>query len=65
MAGGWRELHKEELQKLYPSPNIAVIISRRIRWAWHVGCMREMRNAYKIFVGKHESERSLVRTRDR
>jgi hypothetical protein len=36
----WRKLHKEELNNLYSSPNIArVIKSRRMRWAGHVARM--------------------------
>jgi hypothetical protein len=32
VARGWRRLHNEELQSLYPSPNIIrVIESRRMR----------------------------------
>jgi hypothetical protein len=43
---GWRRLQSEEPHNLYASPNIIrVINSRRMRWAGHVACMREMRNA--------------------
>jgi hypothetical protein len=28
--------------------------SRKMRWAGNVGCLREMRNAYIILVGKPE-----------
>jgi hypothetical protein len=50
---GWRKLHTEELCNLYVSLNIIVVIKlRRTRWAEHVTCMREMRNAYEILVGK-------------
>jgi hypothetical protein len=28
------------------------VIKRRMRWAGHVACMGEMRNVYKILVGK-------------
>jgi hypothetical protein len=39
------------------SPNIIrVITSRMMRWAGHVAPMEEMRNAYKILVGKTERE---------
>jgi len=35
----------------------------RMRWAGHVARMGEMRNAYKIFVGKLEGKRPLGRPR--
>ena len=36
----WRELHNEELNNLYCSPNIfRVIQSRRMNWAVHVARM--------------------------
>jgi hypothetical protein len=35
------------------SPNISIVIkSRRMRWAGHLERMGELRNAYKILVGK-------------
>jgi hypothetical protein len=50
-TGGWRKLYNKELHNLYSSPNIIRIIkSRRIRWAGHVACMGEMRNAYRIWL---------------
>jgi hypothetical protein len=39
-TGEWKNLHDEELNDLYSSPNIArVIKSRRMRWAGHVARM--------------------------
>jgi hypothetical protein len=35
--------------------------SRMMRWVGHVSCMREMRNAYKIFVGKPEETTEIRR----
>jgi hypothetical protein len=35
------------------------------RWVGHVVCMGEMRNAYKILVGKPEGKRPLGRPRHR
>jgi len=42
-----------------------LIISRRMRWAGHVALVGEMRNLYKILVGKPEGKRSLERRRFR
>jgi len=49
----WRKLHNEELNDLYSSPNIVlVIILRRMRWAGHAAHMRERRGIYRVLVGK-------------
>jgi hypothetical protein len=50
VAGWWRRLLNEELHNLYASPNIRLIKSIRMRWAWYVACIRETRNVYKILV---------------
>jgi hypothetical protein len=36
-----------------------VIKLRRMRWAWHVVCMEEIRNACNILVGKLEGKNHL------
>jgi hypothetical protein len=52
VTGGWRKLHNEELHGLYSSPSIVrVIKARRMRWAWHVERMGEVKGAYNILVG--------------
>jgi hypothetical protein len=62
VTGGWRRLPNEELHNLYSPPNISGIIkSKRMRWAGHVMCISEMRNVYKILVGKLEGKRTLRR----
>jgi hypothetical protein len=66
VTGGCRKQHNEELHSLYSSPSIIRIIkSRRMRWAWHVARMGEMRNAYRILVGKPEGNSPLGRPRSR
>jgi hypothetical protein len=59
-------MHNEEVHILYPSLNIIrVIKSRRMRWARHVACMGEIRNAYKISVKKSDGKRPLGEPRRR
>jgi hypothetical protein len=59
-------LYNEELRNMYISQNIIKVIkSKSMRWAGNVACMGEMRNAYKILVGKPEGKRPLRRTRHR
>jgi hypothetical protein len=56
----WRKLHNEELNDLYPSPNIVrVIKSRRIRWAGHVAHMGR-REAYTGLWLGNLSERDYL-----
>jgi hypothetical protein len=49
VVGGWRKMLNEELHNL--------IKSRKIRWAGHATCMKEMRNVYNILGGKHEGKK--------
>jgi hypothetical protein len=53
VAGCWRRLHNGELQSSHVSPDISrVIKSRTIKSMEHVASMEEMKNIYKILVGK-------------
>jgi len=62
----WRELHNEELNEMYSSPNIVrVMKSRRMRWAEYVARMGKRRGVYRILVGKPEGRRPLGRPRHR
>ena len=52
VTGECRKLHNEELNDLYSSPNIVLVIkSRRMKWAGHVARMEEGRGVHKVFVG--------------
>ena len=64
VTGEWRKLHDEELNDLYSSPNIVLVIkSRRISWAGHVARMRNRRDVFRVLVGKPEGKRPLGRPR--
>jgi hypothetical protein len=54
VVGGWRRLHNEELHNLYVSLNIIGVVKLRRRWVGHIALTREMRNTYRILVGKPE-----------
>ena len=61
-TGESRKLHNEELNNLYCSPNIVLVIkSRRMRWAGHVVNMGEGKGVYRVLVGKPEGRRPLGR----
>jgi hypothetical protein len=48
----WRKLHNEELNNLYPSPNIVQAIkSRRMQWVAHAAHTWDSRGAYTVLVG--------------
>jgi len=66
LAGSWNRLYNQELHNLYSLINIIMISnSRRMRWAGHVSHTGEMRNAYKILVGKPKEKLSLQGHRHR
>jgi len=66
VAGGWRGLQNEGLDNLNTSVNIIrVIKSRRMRWASYVASMGEVRNTYKIIMGKRQGKRPRGRSRRR
>jgi len=62
VTGEWVELHNEELNGLYFSPN-RMIKSSRMRWAWHIARMGERRFVYMVLVGKPERKKLLGRRR--
>jgi hypothetical protein len=50
-----RKLHNEELNNLYSSPNIVLVIKlRRMRWVEH---MEESWGMYRVLVGKPEGKK--------
>ena len=53
----WRKLHNEELNDLYCSPTMILVIKKKMRWAGHVACVGERRGVYRVLVGKPERER--------
>jgi hypothetical protein len=56
VTAGWRKLHNEEFhtRNLFFSPNTVLTKSRRIRLVKCVSRMGDIRNYYKILVGKPE-----------
>ena len=59
-TGEWRQLHNEELNDLYSTPNtIRMIKSTRMKWIEHVARKGENRVVYRVLVGKPGGKRPL------
>jgi hypothetical protein len=57
VTGGWREVHNEELHRLYSSPSmIRMVKSRRMRWAWHVARIGQ-RGMHSRYCWESQKER--------
>jgi len=57
VTGEWRRLHNEELNDLYCSPNLVLVIkSIRMRWAGHVARMGEERGYIGSWWGNRGEE---------
>jgi hypothetical protein len=66
VTGEWRKLQYMELNDLYCSPNIILVIkSRRMSWAGHIARVGEGRGVYRVLVGKPEGKRPLESSRHR
>ena len=66
VTGEWIKLRNKELNDLYCSHNIFLMInSRRMRWAGHVARRGERIGVYRVLVGKPEGKRPLGRPRHR
>ena len=66
VTGEWRKLHNEELNDLYSSPNIVLVItSRRMRWTGYVARVGEKSGIYRVLVVTPEGKRPLGRSRRR
>jgi hypothetical protein len=53
VTGEWRKLHNQELNDLYSSPNIVLVIKSRILW--------ERRDVHGVLMGRPEGKRPLGR----
>ena len=63
VTGEWRKLHNEELNDLYASPDIFLVIkSIRMRWAGHVARMGEGRGVYWVYGGETRGKETTGET---
>jgi len=66
VTGECRKLYSEELNNLYSSPNIVMVMKlRRMRWAGHVARMGERIGVYRVLVGNPEGNGPRGRIRRR
>jgi hypothetical protein len=65
VAGGWRkfiDLLRSSMVFLLVAFNM-IVKSKKLGWAGYVTCMSEMRNAYKIEIGKSEMKKCFGKLR--
>jgi len=51
VTGDWRRLYNEELNYLYSSPNITLLIKWKMKWAGNVARMGERIAAFRVLWG--------------
>jgi hypothetical protein len=62
VTGELRKLYNEDLNNLYPLPNILQVVKyRRLRWMGHVARMGEERGVHGVPVRKPEGKSTLGR----
>jgi hypothetical protein len=61
VTGRWTKLHNEELHNFHPLPDIIRMMkSVRMRLLGQIPCMAEMKNAYRICIGKCRQKRRVL-----
>jgi hypothetical protein len=62
VTGKRRKLHNEELNDLYCSPTIVLVIKQRMIWDGHVAQMGQGRAVYKVLVGQPRGKETTGET---
>jgi len=66
MIGEWRKLHSKEFNDIWSLlTTVKLIKPDRTRWASQVGSIVEMRNAYRVMIGKRQGKKLHERLRRR
>lgn len=53
------KLLKMDLHNLWTKSNIRMMKSRRVRWVWHVACMRDTGKAYRVFIVRYADGKGI------
>jgi len=66
VTGEWRRLHNEELNDLFSSSNIVLVIkNEQNEMGWECGTYGGGQEVYRVLVGKPDGKRPLGRPRRR
>jgi hypothetical protein len=63
ITGKWKNVHNEELNGLYSSPNTVRVKLRKMGWVGYVPDTGECKDVYRVLVGKNKGKRSLGKPR--